>query len=106
MQLAEDLGARTRTLIGSSIPESVLAYAKKHNVTKIVVGKPIRPRWLDRLSGSIVDQLIYASGDIDVYVINEQPDIKPATTPEELRPHSPYRRYLIALLMVVLTTFI
>jgi len=106
MQLAEDLGARTRTLIGSSIPESVLAYAKKHNVTKIVVGKPIRPRWLDRLSGSIVDQLIYASGDIDVYVINEQPDIKSANTPEELRPHSPYRRYLIALLMVVLTTFI
>ena len=97
MQLAEDLGARTRTLIGSSIPESVLAYAKKHNVTKIVVGKPIRPRWLDRLSGSIVDQLIYASGDIDVYVINEQPDIKSANTPEELRPHSPYRRYLIAL---------
>jgi len=106
MQLAEDLGARTRTLIGSSIPESVLAYAKKHNVTKIVVGKPIRPRWLDRLSGSIVDQLIYASGDIDVYVINEQPDIKSANTPEELRPHSPYRRYFIALLMVVLTTFI
>ena len=106
MQLAEDLGARTRTLIGSSIPESVLAYAKKHNVTKIVVGKPIRPRWLDRLSGSIVDQLIYASGDIDVYVINEQPDIKPVNTTEEFRPHSPYWRYLIALLMVVLTTFI
>jgi len=106
MQLAEDLGARTRTLIGSSIPESVLAYAKKHNVTKIVVGKPNRPRLLDRLSGSIVDQLIYASGDIDVYVINEQPDIKSANTPEELRPHSPYRRYIIALLMFVLTTFI
>ena len=106
MQLAEDLGARTRTLIGSSIPESVLAYAKKHNVTKIVVGKPIRPRWLDRLSGSIVDQLIYASGAIDVYVISEQPDIKPVNTTEEFRPHSPYWRYLIALLMVVLTTFI
>ena len=83
MQLAEELGARTRTLTGRSIPEAVLAYAKKHNVTKIVVGKPIRPRWMEMLSGSIVDQLIYASGDIDVYVINEQPDIKPAKLPDE-----------------------
>jgi len=106
MQLAEELGARTRTLTGRSIPETVLAYAKKHNVTKIVVGKPNHPRWMEMLSGSIVDQLIYASGDIDIYVINEQPDLKPTKISEELRPHQPYRRYLFAVFMVVLTTFI
>ena len=106
MQLAEELGARTRTLTGRTLPEAVLAYAKKHNVTKIVVGKPIRPRWMEMLSGSIVDQLIYTSGDIDVYVINEQPDVKQTRIPEELRPHQPYWRYILALLMVVATTFI
>jgi Osmosensitive K+ channel histidine kinase len=106
MQLAEELGARTRTLTGRSIPETVLAYAKKHNVTKIVVGKPNHPRWMEMLSGSIVDQLIYASGDIDIYVINEQPDLKPTKISEELRPHQPFRRYLFAVFMVVLTTFI
>lgn len=106
IQLAEELGARTRILTGRSIPEAVLAYAKKHNVTKIVVGKPIHPRWMELLSGSIVDQLIYASGDIDIYVINEQPDIKPSKIADAIRPHQPYWRYLIAFGMVVLATII
>jgi len=61
MQLAEELGARTRTLAGRSIHEAVLGYAHKHNVSKIVVGKPIRPRWREALSGSVVDRLIYAA---------------------------------------------
>lgn len=106
MQLAEELGARIRTLAGRSIPEAVLAYAKKHNVTKIVVGKPIRPRWMEMLSGSIVDQLIDTSGDIDIYVINEQPDLKPTKIPEELRPHQPYWRYILALGLVACVTII
>lgn len=106
MQLAEELGARTRILTGHSISEAVLAYAKKHNVTKIVVGKPIHPRWMELLSGSIVDQLIYASGDIDIYVINEQPDIKPSKIADVIRPHQPYWGYLIAFGMVVITTII
>ncbi|GAP06046.1 osmosensitive K+ channel histidine kinase [Anaerolinea thermolimosa] len=106
MQLAEELGARTRILTGRSIPEAVLAYAKKHNVTKIVVGKPIHPHWMELLSGSIVDQLIYASGDIDIYVINEQPDINPSKIADVIRPHLPYWRYLIAFGLVVLATII
>ncbi len=106
LQLAEELGARTRTLTGRSIPEAVLAYAKKHNVTKIVVGKPIRPRWVEMLSGSIVDQLIYASGDIDVYVINEQSDNKPSKMPVVLRPHAPYWRYFLAFGLVALATIV
>jgi two-component system sensor histidine kinase KdpD len=83
LQLAEGLGARTRTLTGRSIPETVLAYARKHNVTKIVIGKPVRPRWRELLSGSVVDQLIYASGTIDVYVISAQPDSKQPVLPPE-----------------------
>jgi two-component system sensor histidine kinase KdpD len=106
LQLAEELGARTRTLTGHSIPDEVLKYAKKHNVTKIVVGKPIHPRWMELFRGSIVDQLIYASGDIDVYVINEQSEKSPAKLPETWHPHQPFWRYLAAMGIVALTTFI
>jgi two-component system sensor histidine kinase KdpD len=106
LQLAEELGARTRTLVGRTIPEAVLAYAKKHNVTKIVVGKPIRPHWRELLSGSIVDQIIYASGDIDVYVINAQPETKPTKIPEQWRPHQPFWRYLLGVGLVILVTFL
>ncbi len=72
LRLAEKLGAKARTIAGRSIQEAVFAYARKHNITKIVVGKPLRPRWQEWLSGSVVDQLIYASGDIDIYVISAQ----------------------------------
>lgn len=106
MQLAEELGARIHTLTGHSIPEAVLTYAKKHNVTKIVVGKPIHPRWMELLTGSIVDKLIYASGDIDIYVINEQPDTKLSKFVHIMQPHQPYWRYLFAFGMVVITTLI
>jgi two-component system, OmpR family, sensor histidine kinase KdpD len=106
LQLAEELGARTRTLTGHSIPKTVLAYAKKHNVTKIVVGKPIRPHWRELLSGSIVDQIIYASGDIDVYVINAQLENKPSRWLEVWRPHQPFWRYVLAAGFVTISTLI
>ena len=70
LRLAETLGAKARTIAGHSIPEAVFAYAQKHNITKIVVGKPLRPRWKEWLFGSVVDQLVYASGDIDIFVIS------------------------------------
>jgi two-component system sensor histidine kinase KdpD len=106
LQLAENLGARTRTLTGRSIPEAVIAYAKKHNVTKIVVGKPIHPRWKDVIQGSVVDQLIYASGDIDVYVINAQSDNQPSKLPKDWRPHNPFWRYFLSIGLVALITLI
>jgi two-component system, OmpR family, sensor histidine kinase KdpD len=106
LQLAEELGARTRTLTGNSIPETVLGYAHKHNVTKIIVGKPVRPRWRELLSGSLVDQLVYASGDIDIYVISSEAESKQPTLPAEWRPHRPLGRYLVGLMLVSLATLV
>lgn len=67
--LAERLGAETVTLSGSNVAEEIVNYARSRNVSKIVVGKPDRPRWREVLLGSIVDDLIRASGEIDVEVI-------------------------------------
>ncbi len=106
MQLAEELGARTRTLTGRSIPEVVLAYARKHNITKIVVGKPVRPHWREWISGSVVDQLIYASGSIDVYVISARTDEKQPIIPGDWQPHRPLSRYLLSLGLVSIATLL
>lgn len=106
LNLAEELGARTKTLTGNSVHEEVLKYAKKHNVTKIVVGKPIRPRWREFLKGSIVDQLIYSSGNIDIYVINDQPEKFKDSTQKDHQPRKPITKYLLALIIVALTTVI
>ncbi len=69
MRLAESLGAETVTLSGDTASEEILTYARKRNVTKIIIGKPTHPRWKDRLFGSMLDEVVRGSGDIDVYVI-------------------------------------
>ena len=72
LRLAEELGARTVTVPGESVAASVLTYAHRHNITKIIAGKPVTSRWIEFLRGSVVDQLIRMSGTIDVYVINSE----------------------------------
>jgi two-component system sensor histidine kinase KdpD len=110
LQLAEELGARSHTLSsGSSIDsvtQTVIDFAHKNNMTKIVVGKPLRPRWQELLRGSVVDSLIHKSGDIDVYVVTSSD--KPSFPVDEnpLRLHSSFSHYLWSIVLVGVATFI
>jgi two-component system, OmpR family, sensor histidine kinase KdpD len=70
LRLAEKLGAETVTLTGQSAAHETLAYARAHNVTKIVVGKPTHARWRDVFAPSFLEEMVRSSGDIDVYVIS------------------------------------
>ena len=108
LRLAEELGARTVVLpsngSANALAYTVINFAHKNNVTKIVAGKPMRPRWMEFLRGSFVDELIHKSGDIDIYVV---PTLEPARVPPEenpLRPHSPIRSYLLSLVLVIAAT--
>lgn len=69
LRLAESLGAEVVRLVGSHISEEILRYAREHNITRIVIGKPTHARWRDLLKGSIVNQLVRDSGDIEVNFI-------------------------------------
>jgi two-component system sensor histidine kinase KdpD len=69
LRLAERLGAETVTLSGDNVSQEILNYARKRNVTKIIVGKPVRSRWKEWVFGSVVADLVRNSGEIDVYVI-------------------------------------
>jgi two-component system sensor histidine kinase KdpD len=68
--LAEQLGAETATVSGPSVSEALLRFARERNISKIVVGKPVHGRWRDRLRGSLVDAIVRASGDIDVFIVS------------------------------------
>ena len=68
--LAEEMGGKTTSLHAPVVAEAVLAFARRQNVTRILVGRPARPRWRDVLQGSVVDQIIRQSGPFDVYVIS------------------------------------
>jgi two-component system, OmpR family, sensor histidine kinase KdpD len=81
MRLAESLGAETAVLSGQRMSEEVITYARSRNVTRIIIGKPTHARWKDKLFGSPLDEIVRASGDIDVYVISgdvAEPHLHPA----------------------------
>jgi two-component system sensor histidine kinase KdpD len=69
LKLADALGAETVRLTAARASEETLRFARSRNITRIVVGKPTHPRWRDVLRGSFLDELVRASGDIDVAVI-------------------------------------
>ncbi len=91
--LAEQLGAETATVSGLSVSEAILRFARERNVSKLVVGKPAHPRWRDRFRGSLVDDIVRASGDIDVFVISGEEGLvgraaEPTTRPWRLRGYA------------------
>jgi two-component system, OmpR family, sensor histidine kinase KdpD len=107
MELARKLGAETVTLFGFNVASTVIDYARRHNITRIVVGKTLRPRWQEYVFGSIVDQLIHYSGTIDVYVISsEEHNPRIIGDIEHLLPAAPPKDYIAALILVTLLVVI
>ncbi len=104
MRLAQELGAQTHTLAADRVVPALMDFARTHNITKIIAGKPLRPRWQEILRGSLVDQLIRASGEIDVYVINAEVEHPAKSRRQGWLPHRPFTRYALAILLVVATT--
>jgi two-component system, OmpR family, sensor histidine kinase KdpD len=107
LQLGESLGAKTVTLTGRSVAEPLATFAHTRNVTRIVVGKPLRSRWLELLRGSIVDQVIRHSGDIDIYIISSNPE-GATTNLSDWVVRQPYlwSQYLQSTTLVVMATLI
>lgn len=102
LYLAEDLGGRSLTLPGRSVAETTVDYARQHNVTKIVVGKPLGPRWQQLLRGTVVDQIVQASGPIDVYVISSASQVGRAFEPGHWRPRGSWPLYVWAAVLILL----
>jgi two-component system, OmpR family, sensor histidine kinase KdpD len=107
LRQAESLGAQVATLSSTSVAEALISYAIKNNVTKIVVGKPAKPRWREFLRQPLVDQIIRLSGSIDVHVVSiaqEQGSI-PKGVPRAKIP-IPWKGYLKSLVLVLGTSLV
>lgn len=85
LRLAESMGAETASLTGSTVADALVRYAHEAGVNRIVIGKTAEPRWRQILRGSVVDELLKRSGEIDIFVIrgDEQPHerAKPGAAP-------------------------
>ena len=106
IKLVESLGGKTETLFGLNIPDTLIEYAKKHNITRIIIGKTLRPRWKELVFGSIVDQMIHKSGDIDVYVISSgDAGIKQRSSSDQFFiPSILPERYLESVILIAMVT--
>ncbi len=69
LRLAERMGGKAETLSGGKAADEIIRYAKENNVTKVIVGKMPRPRWKEIIYGTLADNIMRRSGDIDVYVV-------------------------------------
>lgn len=78
LRMAEELGAETHMLVGENVARTILNYARSRNVTKIIVGKTAEPRWKRAFFGTVVDDFLDHSGDIDIYVIRGDAETAPA----------------------------
>ncbi len=67
VKLAEDLGATTAVVPGTGVAAAVVAHARAHNLSKIVMGHNQASMW--RPSGSLAQQLGRLAPDVDLIEI-------------------------------------
>ncbi len=102
-RLAEQLGAATVTLTGRDIVDTVMAYARRHNVTQIVIGQSVESRWRERLGRSLASALLRAARGVAVHVVTEAAPRGEPRPPPPSRPDR-WRGYAVGALFVAAAT--
>ncbi|OYX90059.1 MAG: sensor histidine kinase, partial [Caulobacter sp. 35-67-4] len=92
LKLAEQLGGSTVVLTGSDIVATVMAYARRNNVTQIVIGKSADSRWREMLGQSLAAALLREARGAAIHVVTEAAH-EAAPEPPKPRARPPWRAY-------------
>ena len=76
LNLAGELGAKTAVIANAQVAESVIAYARNHNLSKVVIGRDAS-RWLWPWQRSNGQKLALLAPDIDLVEIGRAPHDEP-----------------------------
>ena len=109
INLARQLGIKFRIATSSDMVKAIVDFAQKENITHIIIGKPRVRNLLTLLRlGNFVNRLIRYSGNIDVYILGSDTQIKDKFKEKVSLPSftSNIRQYLIAPLMIIITSSI
>ena len=105
LALARQLGAEVISTPGHDIGETLLRVAHQHNVTQIVLGKPLSSGWTGFWKGDLLHWLIRHSGNIDIHMIPSEEPLQPRReTIEERLMRAPWRDLGVALLIAAVVT--
>jgi two-component system sensor histidine kinase KdpD len=88
LNLAQELGATTAVIANPQVAESVIAYARSHNLSKLVIGRdPARRLWpWQRSSGQ---KLAMLAPDIDLVEIGRSADLAQGGSVKSVGPPAP-----------------
>lgn len=105
LKLAEQLGGATVVLSGADVVATVMAYARRNNVTQIVIGKSADSRWREMLGQSLAAALLREARGAAIHVVTEAAH---DATPEPPRPRSapPWLSYLTGAGFVAVATLV
>ncbi len=101
--LVHKLGGEVITVSGDDVVQTLMRVARQRNVTQVVIGKPAHNRLQELLrGGSVVNRLVHASGNIDVYVVTGDKE-EGTARPLAIRPTliSGPNQYIIAAAIVI-----
>ncbi len=108
LRLAEELGAKSITLHGSSVADAIVNFACNQNITKIIIGKSTRSQLWSLIHGSSANEIIRKSSPIDVISVNiEAEEQEKLITEQAIRywqPHRPWRRYAWGIALMAAAT--
>jgi two-component system, OmpR family, sensor histidine kinase KdpD len=82
LSLAQELGAKTAVIANAQVAESVVAYARSHNLSKLVIGRD-PARWLWPWQRSSGQKLALLAPDIDLIEIGRL-DANPRARPRNM----------------------
>ena len=106
LKLAEQLGATTVVLTGDDLPETVLTYARRNNVTQIVMGKSPDKLWRVIAGRSLARVLMQRSGGAALHFVGAgAPDTDksiPAPPPPRLQLLRDWPGYAVGAAMVAI----
>lgn len=107
LKLAQDMGAQISTLAGQDIAETLVKYARQHNLSKVVLGRDERPHrrlWRQVLA----DRIGVLGADLDVIQISLPESRQPSTDSTAKTGESPitWRPYLWSAALCAVTTLL
>lgn len=74
LDLAKQLGAKVVALRESNVPRALVQFAREHHVTEIVMGESLRTRWQEMFRGSIINEVLRLTSNIDILVVAHERD--------------------------------
>src|SRR5215471_13123700 len=104
LALARQLGAEVISTPGTDVGEALLRIARQHNVTQIVIGKPLGAQWAFWKRNAL-RWLLRNSGNIDIHMIPAEESAQPRHEPlDERLARAPWGDFGIALAIAAIVT--